>query len=188
MDTLIVAPTSREQIENAILRAADVANKGARSWRVGLEKVANAWAREVCQAPCGRLEDNGGGVANSYGYRASSSAVAVVWATDVGGVKHVRIKGGRMSCSGRSVGSLLGNRAQQQKLAGQEGEFILVYDKLFHLWHSNEPALAGFSKKLKKDVQDVTSWLMLADWLKEHTRDEEAALVRMFFAPVEVVA
>ena len=188
MDLLIVAPTCREQVANAIIEAVAAANKGYRARTVYVsDRMASHWAQVVEEHPCGRLEDNGGGVANSYGYRAASSAVAVVWATDASGVKHIRVQGSRMSCSGQHVGSLLGNRTQQQKLADQDAEFVLVYDQLFQLWAGNDQTYEGFSKKLKENAQDATTWLVLADYLEERDRMEETNLIRRFFAPVEAI-
>ena len=188
MDLLIVNPTCREQVANAIIEAVAAANKSYRARTVYIsDRMASHWAQSVEEHPCGRLEDNGGGVANSYGYRAESSAVAVVWATDASGMKHIRIQGSRMSCSGRHVGSLLGHRTQQQKLADQDAELVLVYDQLKQLWAGNDQTPAGFSRKLKKNAQDAVTWLVLADYLEERDRMEEATLIRRFFAPIEAI-
>ena len=181
----VIVTNDRVEIENAIVRATDDANAGpgagARA-RTVTWVDARAWAQDVCRYELGRYETDGGGVANSYGYKAATSALAIVWATDLQGRKHVRVCGARIGCSGRHVGSLLGNRATARKLADNDCEMVLVYDQLFRLYAGQVPGTEGFSRRLKKSPADATSWLVLADWCEEHDRAEDAALIRQFFA------
>jgi hypothetical protein len=62
-------------------------------------------AQRILAEPAGVVEDDGGAVANSYGYRCETSWVLAAWWTHPSGDLHVRITGGRTDCRHASHGA-----------------------------------------------------------------------------------
>lgn len=72
---------------------------------------------------------DGGGVANKYGYSASSSAIGYAWWTATSGRKHILIVGRRMQTSGRHVTCVFGpnmGRRHPKDIIYPSGEPCLV--------------------------------------------------------------
>lgn len=93
---------SIEQLTDALQAAAKAANKGARSRKVWALDLPDFAARTQ-----GISYRTGGGVCNSYGYRATSSVVGMAWYTDDSGL-HIRIVGGRVGVHSSRYGRTSG--------------------------------------------------------------------------------
>lgn len=170
MDKVIVSPT-REQLVALFAEATAAANGNGRSRLV--DERNEYRADLVLTHPSGCSDVNGGGVANSYGYRAESSVLNYVWATDAAGNKHVRVLAARVSCSGRHVSTLMpGTRKQQEKLQDADMEFALIYADLFRFY-----ADGPLSKKYRTDKG---AWAVYADKLTDDGQAELADRIRLF--------
>lgn len=102
---VVINPT-REQLVAAFVAANDNANPPRSRQRTC--RLPESLIDDILTETEGLYEDDGGGVANSYGYRATTSRVGAVWYTAADGRKHVRVCGDRVSISGRHVSYLFG--------------------------------------------------------------------------------
>lgn len=178
MTETITKPT-RKQLTALFAAARDAADAGGRA-RTLVRFDPAELADRVMKRKAGLYEQDGGGVANSYGYRAESSAIGVVWYTRPDRVKVVRVSAARVGCSGRHVSSMnLGARAQQEKLAAAGLHAVLAHRELMAVWGDSIPGAEPFVKAIKKEFGAVTPWLVLADWLDERNQPGNA----MFFRP-----
>lgn len=100
MNTLLINPTTSELIDK-INQAVREANFRSSARTVHVD--AKALAAKIDGADHGEHIVTGGGVANSYRQRATSSSFAVIWLT-VGGEKRVRIYGERVDCPKSAFG------------------------------------------------------------------------------------
>lgn len=170
MDKVIVNPT-REQLVALFVEATAAANAGGRTRLINERNEYRADL--VLTQAAGYADVNGGGVANSYGYRAESSVLNYTWATDAAGDKHVRIMAARVGCSGRHVSTLLpGTRKQQEKLQEAGMTFALVYADLFRFY-----ADCPLKPKYRTDR---AAWAVYADKLSDDGQTSLADRIRQF--------
>ena len=156
----IMSGAARAALAAALDTAADAANKGARA-----RTVSAPTGKAAFEAPQGQFEADGGGVANSYGYRAESSRIGYAWWTDETGRLHVRVAGDRVTCS-KSVACLFG---------GDLPAVCYVFPALRPLWTKTaEKKLGRAGKELRSLLtavreapQDAVGWSALADWIEE---------------------
>lgn len=87
-----INPT-QEDLRELQREAAEVANQNARSRTINAPLGS---IQEILSATEGAYWVDGGGVPNSYGHRARTSAIGVAWWTDAKGNKLIRIVGGRV--------------------------------------------------------------------------------------------
>lgn len=183
MRKLILNPT-RDQLLSAFAEAAAAANNGART---RLVEVSEDWADIVFAAPHGAKQHHGGGVAHAYQQRAFSSVVAVSWYTRPCGTLAVRVVGDRGVCNGGVRSCLLGTRLQRERFDTLGVPAIYTEVKLFLLYSGRIAGAEGFSKRLRKNPQNITAWLVLADWCEENNHTEDAATIRAAFALPDAV-
>ena len=176
MTETIVKPT-RKILTEKFAALLEAANAGGRARTIDLDPAA--LADQVMRKKAGLIEHDGGGVANSYGYRAESSAIGIAWSTRADRVKVVRMAGARVGCSGRHVTSMnLGTRSQQAKIAAA-GMHVILTDRLLMAVYCDElPGAEMFVKAIRKEFGAHTPWLALADWLDDQNRPE------LYLAPV----
>lgn len=194
MRQIIVAPT-RDQLLEAFDAAATKANAGGRTRLVSEDSETRT--DRVLSEDHGCRQADGGGVANSYGYRAETSILAYAWYTRGDGSKVVRIAAGRCSVSGRHVSSLnLGTRPQQEKVADLFPAAMVhaeLMDEVLHILREPKKRLNSFQLTIKaglvEGVTDTTIWLVYADWLEENGGSVDlAAAIRTAFQYAPVTA
>lgn len=165
---------------DAVWSAAGAANARARERRVELTNggVADLLG-DVRFAREGRHEWSGGGVPNSYRHRAESSVLGVVWFTDAGGLRHVRVYAARVAAPKSSGG------AREPRAFASEFDWALkhithveaVYPELRVLRIprlrrvDHSPQVLAFLDTLVEDPTDAATWAALSDWLGEHWGD-----------------
>lgn len=103
-DKTLCNPTQADVLKT-VEEAELFANQASRAMTVSCDRDI---VQAVHKKSYGTYQTDGGGVANSYGYKAQSSRLAVLWYTDKSGRKYVRVKSDRVSISGRHVTYLLG--------------------------------------------------------------------------------
>lgn len=175
---LILNPT-REQLLTAFTEAAEFANKRTRARQV---EVSEDWADLVLAEPQGARQYHGGRVANAYTDYAESSVVAISWYTRPCGTLVVRVVGDRVACNGGVRNCLIGTSVQRERFDRLGVRALYAEENLFLLYSGKIAGAEGFSKRLKKNPQNITTWLVLADWCEENNHTEEAATIRAAFA------
>jgi hypothetical protein len=105
MATYYLIDAARDRIGTALLEAQAEANEGARSRILYGDIFADGWARQIADEAEGILQIDGGGVANSYRYRAETSSLVACWWTTGDGRKLILIAGQRVTARASSRGS-----------------------------------------------------------------------------------
>jgi len=90
-------------LTTAVKIGLDGANRQQRSRLVRPSEVSQEFLTSMVQEGHGHYHINGGGVANRYGYQATSTVLDVFCWTDMGGVLHCRILADRVRCHGKTV-------------------------------------------------------------------------------------
>jgi uncharacterized protein (TIGR02996 family) len=187
---IVLVNPSAEQL--AATFSAQVARaNGNRRTRL-LDEDRPARVEKVVGAESGCEEAHGGHVANAYGYPAAATGLWYAWATDRAGNKHVAIEAKEVSAS-KGAGVGLPFTSKTAEMFARLGlSWLVIYP---HLEQYRRPDAAGltadeaaFRKSIKAKPGDHARWLVLADWLDEQGRADDAGVIRSFLMPAGVAA
>ena len=171
----LIDATARE-IHAAMTSAAVAANTGSRTRLADVPHVIDIAASMAACPESGRLEENGGGVAGSYGYAATTSRVGVAWFAHPNGTTHYIVRGDRKKISGRHVAKLFPDGVHPA---------LLVYPELagHNLTQANARKLPREGRRLyeacRENPCDALARMVFADWLEENGQTSAAASERI---------
>lgn len=187
LNSISILNPSCETLAATLAELHQQANAGARTRTVDLLTGADAFGTESQ----GWNARDGGGVANSYRYRAETSVLGYAWVRDEAGNLHVRCVGGRVdapkSAYGRRGVTVFCNDRDAETVSAWE----LVYpDLLVNRTKVHQKGMKGEQKALYAAIlanpADAGARGIYADWLQEQGGDpREIARHRQALAVIE---
>lgn len=188
-DKIFIDPTD-SNLTDYIRSAVASVQGGSRQRLVAANEISDCVRSATASAWHGWSQVDGGGVANSYGYLASTTRLGIAWWTDASGRRHVRVAIDRHGISGRHVSCVLGNARTMDTChpAQRVYPFLAVPTAVFSGRGEQARQERAFLRAIKEDPADLAAWQMYSDWLADQGQMASAERIWATVLKIEAIA